>query len=307
MTTNLLRGALVLVLAAAGCSGGNGGGSGGRGGASPGGSGGDTATGGSGGAGGFGAGGSGGTGGATGGRGGGGSGGGGSGGGGSGGAGGSGGSDVDASPGGAGGNSDGAAGADGGEGDAAPGGGPLVGFYEAEAPNNTLFGAAARKGCGMANPACGPPETTKPDSLCCFGKMEVRNLLRGVGGVQFNGVSAPADGMYDITWWYHCGNNDNFHDPVCRGEPHTASGCRPGQVTVNGTALKPIFEFPCFPGAFDIVHAATTTVPLKSGAMNTIKITASFTNNDAADIDAISVYPAGQGLKPHLPKSLSKE
>jgi hypothetical protein len=177
-----------------------------------------------------------------------------------------------------------------------------LGFYEAE--QGVITGRAVKGHCT----ACPSTATMKAGDSCCSGGGEVSWLVaHGNGEVQFNGVMAPADGMYDVTWWYHCGNDDNFHDPVCRGEPHTASGCRPAQLTVNGVVMKPIFEFPCFPGSFDIVHAATTAVPLKAGAMNTIKLTASFTNNDAADIDAISVYAPGKGWKPHLPKSVSKD
>src|SRR5437667_131581 len=86
----------------------------------------------------------------------------------------------------------------------------------------------AGTGCGAATPVCGAYDTVKPEDTWCFDGKEVRQLLRGKGGLQFNNVSAPADGMYDVTWWYHCGNNDNFHDPTCRGEPHTPAGCRPG-------------------------------------------------------------------------------
>ena len=53
-------------------------------------------------------------------------------------------------------------------------------------------------------------------------------------------------------------------------------------------------------------HAATTPVPLKAGAMNTIKMTAGYPINDAIDIDAIAVYPAGKGLAPTLPRTAVK-
>ena len=45
---------------------------------------------------------------------------------------------------------------------------------------------------------------------------------------------APSDGMYDVTWWFHCGKNDNFGDTGCGGAPHTASGCRPHIFEING-------------------------------------------------------------------------
>jgi hypothetical protein len=178
-----------------------------------------------------------------------------------------------------------------------------LGFYEAEAtPPNTLISGAIVGGCGTT-PACPPPAELKEGLMCCSGGKEVRQLLRGKGGVQFNAVSAPADGNYDITWWYHCGNSDNFHDPTCRGEAHTPAGCRPGQLTVNGTVLPRIYEFPCFAGAWGQIHAATTTVPLKAGAANSIKIAAGFAINDAVDVDAITVYSAGTGVAPSLPLS----
>jgi hypothetical protein len=192
-------------------------------------------------------------------------------------------------------------------GDATPTAGALVGFYEAEAvPPNQVIAGAVVGGCGAATPVCGPYDTVKPEDTCCFGGKEVRQLLRGKGGLQFNGISAPADGMYDVTWWYHCGNNDNFHDPTCRGEPHTPAGCRPGQVVVNGVTLPRIFEFPCFPGSWGQIHAATTPLPLKAGATNTIKMTAGYPINDAIDIDAIAIYPAGKGLPPTLPRGAAK-
>jgi hypothetical protein len=182
-------------------------------------------------------------------------------------------------------------------------GGGVLAFYEAEAvPPNTLISGAVVGKCGAATPACPAPAEIKPEMTCCSGSGEVRQLLRGKGGLQFNGVTVDAEGIYDVTWWYHCGNNDNFHDPTCRGEPHTAAGCRPGEVTVNGVALPKIYEFPCFPGSWGEIHAATTTVPLKAGA-NTIKMTAHYTNNDAIDIDAIAIYAAGKGVPPSLPKS----
>jgi hypothetical protein len=206
---------------------------------------------------------------------------------------------ADAGTGTGGGTEGGSGGATGGSG--AGGAGGIMGWYEAEAipPNEK-----APKSEVHVNPATAcktiPP---MPGEKCNAGGGEVTWITEGrQGWLQFNQVSAPADGMYDVTWWYHCGNNDNFHDPTCRGEPHTAAGCRPGEVTVNGVALPKIYEFPCFPGSWGEIHAATTTVPLKAGA-NTIKMTAHYTNNDAIDIDAIAIYAAGKGVPPSLPKS----
>jgi hypothetical protein len=107
--------------------------------------------------------------------------------------------------------------------------------------------------------------------------------------------------MYDVTWWYHCGLNDNFGDKNCGGQtnpPTTASGCRPHQIVVNGTELTGTYHFPCFPGAWSIIHAASTTITLKAGA-NTIKIY-STAPRDAADMDAIAIAPAGQGTAPNI-------
>jgi hypothetical protein len=183
-------------------------------------------------------------------------------------------------------------------------GGNVIAFYEAEAvPPNQLISGAVVGGCGATNPICPAPAEIKEGMMCCSGGKEVRQLLRGKGGLQFNGVTVAADGIYDVTWWYHCGNNDNFHDPTCRGEAHTPAGCRPGQLTVNGTVLPRTYEFPCFPGPWGQIHAATTTVPLKAGAMNSIKIATGFAINDAVDVDAIAIYEAGKGVPPSLPKS----
>jgi hypothetical protein len=115
--------------------------------------------------------------------------------------------------------------------------------------------------------------------------------------VTINNISAPADGMYDVTWWFHCGKNDNFGDANCGGVPHTPSGCRPHVIIVNGARLPKIYEFPCFPGSWGEIHASTVQVPLKAGAMNSIQIFAT-PGRDASDMDAIAVYPAGKGTPP---------
>ena len=59
-----------------------------------------------------------------------------------------------------------------------PGGGTT---YEAEAPSNTLSGKAARRACAF-----------------CSGGAEVGNILGhgSADALQFNGVMAPADGVY---------------------------------------------------------------------------------------------------------------
>src|SRR5262249_18243508 len=133
-----------------------------------------------------------------------------------------------------------------------PPGGMVEGWYEAEAipPNEK----AARSEVHV-NPAtkCStmPP---KVGEKCNSGAAEVTWITEGrQGWLQYNGVMAPSDGMYDVTWWYHCGNNDNFGDKHCGGQtspPTTASGCRPHQIVVNGTEMTGTYHWPCFPGPF---------------------------------------------------------
>jgi hypothetical protein len=180
-------------------------------------------------------------------------------------------------------------------------GGGVIGFYEAEAVApagpNQLLPPAVVNGCPNMGPNCGAPDTIKPESMCCSQGKEVRQLLRGKGGLVFNKISAPADGMYDVTWWYHCGKNDNFGDGNCGGEPnHPAAGCRPHILTVNGARLPKVYEFHCFPGPWGEIHAVTTPLPLKAGD-NSIRVVAT-AGRDAADLDAIALYPAGKGIPP---------
>jgi hypothetical protein len=184
---------------------------------------------------------------------------------------------------------------------ATTGGGQMLGFYEAEAvmPNgpNQIIAPAVISNCPFMSPNCGPPESVKPEEKCCFQGKEVRQLLRGRGGLQFNKIMAPADGMYDVTWYYRCGKNDNFGDGNCGGEPnHPAGGCRPHVLTVNGTRLPKVYEFHCFPGPWSELHIVSTPVPLKAGE-NTLRVVAT-PGRDAADLDAIAIYPAGQGRPP---------
>jgi hypothetical protein len=181
------------------------------------------------------------------------------------------------------------------------GGGGMLGFYEAEAimpaGPNELLPPAVVNNCPDMSPSCGPPETVMPETRCCFQGKEVRQLLRGRGGLQFNKIAAPADGMYDVTWYYRCGKNDNFGDGNCGGEPnHPAGGCRPHVLTVNGTKLPKVYEFHCFPGPWSEVHIVSTPIPLKAGD-NSIRVVAT-SGRDAADLDAIAVYPAGKGRPP---------
>jgi len=184
---------------------------------------------------------------------------------------------------------------------AAATGGGMLGFYEAEAVMpagpNQLLAPAVISNCPFMSPNCGAPETVMPEQKCCFSGKEVRQLLRGRGGLVFNKVMAPADGMYDVTWYYRCGKNDNFGDGNCGGEPnHPAGGCRPHVLTINGTKLPKVYEFHCFPGPWSEVHIVTTPLPLKAGE-NSIRVVAT-AGRDAADLDAIAIYPEGKGRPP---------
>jgi hypothetical protein len=191
--------------------------------------------------------------------------------------------------------------ADGGSapaGDAAPAGvghAGSLGWYEAETA--LVTGRATKPKCTP----CPSSAAMKPGDQCCSGGGQVDWLVaHGNGEVQFNNVSAPADGMYDVTWWYYCGKNDNFGDKNCGGQtmpPTTAAGCRPHQFYVNGTLLPGAYHFPCFAGAWSVVRVATVTMPLKAGAANTIKLHAP-PPRDSVNVDAIELYPAGKGMEP---------
>jgi hypothetical protein len=140
--------------------------------------------------------------------------------------------------------------------------------YEAEATSNTLFGAAKRRACAF-----------------CSGGGEVGNIL-GHGSsdaLQFNGVTAPADGTYNVTWWYIAGDPNG--DTKCGGEPNPPKqGCRPGDLVVNGVS-QGIFQFPDTPN-WHTLGSMTVKLKLKAGT-NTIKI--SSRTADVADIDRIVV------------------
>jgi hypothetical protein len=183
----------------------------------------------------------------------------------------------------------------------------VAGWYEAEAiPPNELSGSTLGAKPPKPRPAkckvtCAttPP---KPGDDCCSGGGEITWLTQGIGpipgGLTFNGIAAPADGMYDVTWWYHCGASDNFGDKHCGGQtdpPTTPAGCRPHQIIVNGTEMQGTYHFPCFATSFGLIHPATTRLPLKAG-MNAIKVYPK--QRDSADMDAIHVQPAGMGIGP---------
>jgi hypothetical protein len=132
-------------------------------------------------------------------------------------------------------------------------------------------------------------------------------------GVEFQDVAVPADGTYDVTWWYHCGADtdsdaaNTFGDTMCGGLHYAVGmGCRPQLIDVNGVPMSGavdgqaalIYQFPCYVSAWSVIHGATTALPLKSGS-NVIYFHAPHdTMLDAADVDAIDVQLQGQGVKP---------
>ena len=128
-----------------------------------------------------------------------------------------------------------------------------------------------------------------PCATCPSG-FRVAQLLghapMGRGTDTFVGINAPKDGTYQTTWYYFCGKSDNNGDKTCGGQPHTASGCRPGIFVVNGVQLPGVNQFQCFPGTWQETHIATFNVPLKAGS-NSLKI---FSNSaDCPDLDRIVV------------------
>jgi hypothetical protein len=140
--------------------------------------------------------------------------------------------------------------------------------YEAESPTNTLSGKAKARACAF-----------------CSGGGEVGGIL-GHGSsdaLQFNGVMAPADGTYDVTWWYISGDPNG--DTKCGGEPNPPKqGCRPGDLVVNGVS-QGIFQFPDTAN-WHTLGKMTVKLKLKAGA-NTIRISSK--TADVADIDRIVV------------------
>ena len=154
-------------------------------------------------------------------------------------------------------------------------------------------------------PCQSPPSATSNDSCQPLG-----------GGVAYNQVTVPSDGVYDVTWWYHCGESaampaqaDVFGDKNCGGldyQTGVGSGCRPQLIDVNGVAMSSTiagqtalyYQFPCYPAPWSTLHGATTALPLKAGA-NTIYIHApGATTLDAVDLDALDVQAEGHGTAP---------
>ena len=179
-------------------------------------------------------------------------------------------------------------------------------------PGDGQYGAAAN--CA--------PETLKDGASCCSAGKLVQNLLGAAGANCFGmpltcgsgiilTVTVPADGQYDVTWWFHCGGSDSYQDNTCGGLRYTAGApgvCRPHEIVVNGVltgdpATKAYYyQFPCWATSWALIHPAVTTLSLKAGD-NTIYIHAP--NDyisagidgglDSADLDVIHVTPVGQG------------
>jgi hypothetical protein len=199
--------------------------------------------------------------------------------------------------------------------------------YEAEAvpPNLLIQSAVVDLTCFGTDLTC-PPDGVTEGANCCSGGGEVTEILGRVpcsgppgsaedyddcqtigGGVEFSNVAVAADGTYDVTWWYHCGENNSFGDAACGGVKYTVgSSCRPHLIDVNGVPMSStldgqvalIYQFPCYSGAWSILHGATTALPLKAGS-NRVYIHAPHAITlDSADIDAMDVLPQGLGAPP---------
>jgi hypothetical protein len=199
--------------------------------------------------------------------------------------------------------------------------------YEAEAvpPNALIQSALADRTCFGTNLTC-PTDGVTEGANCCSGGGEVTEILGRVpcsgppgsaedfndcqtigGGVEFQNVTVPADGTYDVTWWYHCGENNGYGDTSCGGVHYlVGSSCRPQLIDVNGVPMSStvggqtalVYQLPCYPGAWSILHGATTALPLKAGPNVVFFHAPHAINLDAADVDAIDVLPQGQGTPP---------
>jgi hypothetical protein len=210
--------------------------------------------------------------------------------------------------------------------------------YEAESPVNTLaFPVQQIESDGYAT--C-PAGDLKEGADCASSGRVVSQILgrspcepptsQGSydgcqnigGGITFNDVTVPADGTYDVTWWYHCGADpakpgraNVYGDTGCGGldyQTGTGSGCRSHLIDVNGVPMSStvsgerasFFHFPCYGSAWSILHGAITALPLKAGA-NAIYIHAPGARTlDAVDIDALDIQPSGRGAAepPQWPK-----
>jgi hypothetical protein len=205
--------------------------------------------------------------------------------------------------------------------------------YEAESPLNSLTYPVEGVVTDGAQPCSGVAGTNsdgvKEGANCASGGHVVNQLLgrspcapptsptsytacgnKG-GGITFEGVTVPADGAYDVTFWYHSGrlpsgSADVYGDVNCGGLNYntgTGSGCRPHLIYVNGVQMSSTvggqtavyYQFPAYPDSWSIVHGAVVALSLKAGS-NAIYIKApGYTTSDAADLDALDVQPSGPG------------
>ena len=175
-------------------------------------------------------------------------------------------------------------------------------WYEAEAiPPNQIFEYAMKTTCA---PIC--PKPVVPGAVCCSGGGEVtwivsENAYHTAGWMVFNDIAAPADGTYDLTFWYHSGGGDTYGDNNCGGQPLTQPdqvGCRPQTFVINGTTMPGAYHFPTYKSGAFIIRAATVSLPLAKG-MNTIKV-APPPPRDSVDMDALQVLPSGMGIAPRI-------
>ena len=199
--------------------------------------------------------------------------------------------------------------------------------YEAEAtpPNILTQSATVDLTCFGTSQTC-PAGGLKEGADCCSAGGVVTEILGRVpcsgppgdagdyvdcqmtgAGVEFRSVTVPSAGTYDVTWWYHCGENNSYGDTACGGLHYSVgSSCRPHLIDVNGMPMSAetdgqaalIYQFPCYAGAWSIVHGATTNLPLVAGQNIVLLHAPHELNLDSADIDAIDVQVLGQGPPP---------
>jgi hypothetical protein len=180
------------------------------------------------------------------------------------------------------------------------------------AAGNTMPCTTTVQSHGATPSMCANCTTCPPDGMACCPAQAgsttgytVGQLLLGMkDNVTFYNVMAPADGDYNIVWYYHCGNadTDGYKSATCPSSPEGSSmgppGCREALFTVNGVTDPMTYEMPCFlngPNTWAIVHswqrddpATKALIPfhLKAGA-NTIKIFADA--HDTVDLSSIRV------------------
>ncbi len=170
-------------------------------------------------------------------------------------------------------------------------------------------GANCASGGKVVNQILGRSPCTPPTSTTSYTQCQDKG-----GGVQFNEVTVPVDGTYDVTWWYHCGPDtpghaDVYGDTKCGGlnyDTGAGSGCRPHLIDVNGVPMSSTvggkaalyYQFPCYPAPWSTLHGATTALPLTAGSNTSYIHAPGATTLDAADIDALDVQPEGRGTAP---------